>query len=173
MTMFNLLRRSKVLDIITYGNETLTKKAEPVTEFGPELAAFIEELYEAMKRGRGIGLAAPQVDRLTRVFVTGVDGDKLRAFVNPEIVLTSPEEVDYEEGCLSLPGLYTMVKRPETIKIQAQNEKGRPFVLEASGLLARVLLHENDHLNGVLFIDRLNAARREKALAQYLRKVRM
>ena len=162
-----------MLDIITYGSEALTKKAEPVKEFGPELAQFIEELYEAMKRGRGVGLAAPQVDRLVRVFVTGADGDKLRAFVNPEIVMTSPEEVDFEEGCLSLPGLYTMVKRPESIKVQAYNEKGRPFTLEASGFLARVILHEYDHLNGLLFIDRLSPVRRERALQQYLRKVRM
>jgi peptide deformylase len=162
-----------VLEIITYGNETLSKKAEAVKDFGPELAAFVEEMHAAMARGRGIGLAAPQVDRLLRVFVTGLDDDKPRVFINPEIVATSPEEADYEEGCLSLPGLYTHLVRPAAIKIQAWNEKGRPFTLEADGLLARVILHENDHLNGVLFIDRLPEARRERALSQYLRRKRM
>ena len=162
-----------MLEIVTYGHEALAKKAEAVTEFGAELAAFVDELYGSMKTGKGIGLAAPQVDRNIRIFVTGADGDKLRVFINPEIVQTSPEEVDYEEGCLSLPGLYTMVRRPELVKIQAWNEKGRPFTLEASGLLARVILHENDHLNGILFIDRLPAARRERAMAHYRRLLRM
>ncbi len=162
-----------MLDIITYGSATLTEKAAPVTAFDAELATFIEELYEAMRRGRGVGLAAPQVDRSIRVFVTGVDNDKLRCFVNPEIIQTSPEEVDFEEGCLSLPGLYAMVKRPESIKVQAFNEKGRPFVLETGGFLARVILHEFDHLNGVLFVDRLPPHKRARALESYLKKVRM
>lgn len=162
-----------MLEIVTYGHEALSKKAKPLTEFGADIAAFVEEMYETMIKGRGIGLAAPQVDRDLRLFVTGLDNDKLRVFINPEIVATSPEEADYEEGCLSLPGYYTHLTRPAIVKIQAWNEKGRPFTLEAEGLLARVILHENDHLDGILFIDRLNAARREKALAQYLRKTRM
>jgi len=162
-----------VLDIVTYGNEILAQKAEPVKEFTPELAAFVEELYDTMVKGHGVGLAANQVGKLLRIFVTGVDGDKQRVFINPEIIATSPEEADYEEGCLSLPGLYTHVTRPAAVKIQAWNEKGRPFTFETDGFLARVILHENDHLNGVLFIDRLTAARRERALNQYLRRARM
>jgi peptide deformylase len=162
-----------VLEIIKYGNEILNKKAEPVREFGADLSVFVDELYEAMARGHGVGLAAPQVDKLSRLFVTGVEGDKLRVFINPEIVATSLEEADYEEGCLSLPGLYTHVIRPATVKIQAYNERGRPFTFEADGFLARVILHENDHLNGILFIDRLSPQKRERALAQYLRKARM
>lgn len=162
-----------MLEIVTYGHESLSRKAAPVAEFGPELAAFVEEMYAAMVKGRGIGLAAPQVDHLVRLFVTGVEDDKHRVFINPEIVATSPEEADYEEGCLSLPGLYTHLVRPASVKIQAWNERGRPFTLEADGLLARVILHENDHLNGVLFVDRLPPARRERVLAQYLRRARM
>lgn len=162
-----------MLDIVTYGNEILAQKAEPVKEFTPELAAFVEELYDTMVKGHGVGLAANQVGKLLRIFVTGVDGDKQRVFINPEIIATSPEEADYEEGCLSLPGLYTHVTRPAAVKIQAWNEKGRPFTFETDGFLARVILHENDHLNGVLFIDRLTAARRERALNQYLRRARM
>ena len=162
-----------MLDIVTYGNEILAQKAEPVKEFTPELATFVEELYDTMVKGHGVGLAANQVGKLLRIFVTGVDGDKQRVFINPEIIATSPEESDYEEGCLSLPGLYTHVTRPAAVKIQAWNEKGRPFTFEADGFLARVILHENDHLNGVLFIDRLSAPRRERALNQYLRRTRM
>lgn len=162
-----------MLEILTYGSEVLTQKAEAVKEFGPELASFIDEMYETMAKGRGVGLAATQVGRLLRIFVTGVEGDKLRVFINPEIVATAPEESDYEEGCLSLPGLYTNVKRTAAVKIQAYNERGRPFTLEADDFLARVILHENDHLNGILFIDRLPPQKREKALAQYLRRSRM
>lgn len=162
-----------MLEIVSYGHEALKKKAEAIKDFGPDIAPFVEEMYEAMIKGRGIGLAAPQVDRNIRVFVTGVEDDKLRVFINPEIVATSPEEADFEEGCLSLPGLYTHLTRPASVKIQAWNERGRPFTLEAGGLLARVILHENDHLNGILFIDRLPEAKRERVLGQYLRRARM
>ncbi len=162
-----------MLDIVMYGSEILTKKAEKVLDIGPEIKALIADMHEAMKRGKGIGLAGPQVDRSLRLFVTNIEGDEPRAFINPELILTSPEEVEYEEGCLSLPGLYIDIKRPEFVKIQAWNERGRPFTIEASGLLARVILHENDHLEGILFVDRLKALRREKALATYLKKIRM
>ncbi len=161
-----------MLDIVTYGNETLARKSSPVQEFGPELTAFAADMFEALKRGKGIGLAAPQVDRPIRLFVTDVEGDKPRVFANPEIVLTSQETIDYEEGCLSLPGLYQRVVRPESLRMQAWNEKGRPFSIEATGLLARVLLHEFDHLEGILFIDRLSALKRQRALAQYQRLLR-
>ena len=162
-----------MLEIVTYGDEALTKKAEPVREFGPEIAQLAADMLDTMRRGRGIGLAGPQVGRLFRLFVTQVDDDKPRVFINPEIVLTSQDEADYEEGCLSLPGLYVGVKRPAAVKMQAWNEKGRPFTTEADGLLARVMLHEYDHLDGILFIDRLSPAKRERALGQYLRMIRM
>ena len=93
-------------------------------------------------------------------------------FINPEIVLTSQEMVEIEEGCLSLPRLYLDVIRPESVRVQAWNEKGRPFTVETDGLLARVILHEYDHLEGVLFIDRLKNGNRERALAQYRRLVK-
>ncbi|MDP3179614.1 MAG: peptide deformylase [Spirochaetaceae bacterium] len=162
-----------MLDIVLYGSEILGMKAAPIADFGAETKALVDGMFEAMVRGKGIGLAGPQVDKLVRLFVTQLEGDKPRVFINPEIVLTSQEESDYEEGCLSLPGLYTSLKRPASVRMQAWNEKGRPFTVEAEGLLARVLLHENDHLDGVLFVDRLNPARRERALAQYRRRIRM
>jgi len=166
-----------MLDIVTIGTEsgeeTLRRKAGAVTNFDADLKGLIAEMHEAMRRGRGIGLAGPQVDKALRLFVTHVDDDEPRVFINPELLLTSNEEVDYEEGCLSIPGLYTQIRRPEFVKIQAFNERGRPFTMEASGLLARVILHENDHLEGVLFIDRLSAAKRERVLATWLKKIRM
>lgn len=166
-----------MLDIVTFGNEAgdaiLRAKARPVMDFGPDIKALVEAMHETMRRGKGIGLAGPQVDRGLRIFVTQVEGDQSRAFINPEIVFTSPEESEYEEGCLSIPGLYTNVRRPAALRIQAWNEKGRPFTLDAENLLARVILHEYDHLEGILFIDRLGPSRRERALSTYLKKIRM
>ncbi|MEJ5188891.1 MAG: peptide deformylase, partial [Breznakiellaceae bacterium] len=95
-----------------------------------------------------------------------------RVFINPSIIQTSPELTEYEEGCLSIPGLYGEVKRPEAVRIQAWNERGRPFTLDAEGLLARVIQHEYDHLEGVLFIDRLSEPKRKKLLALYDKKLR-
>jgi len=130
-------------------------------------------MFEAMKRDHGIGLAAPQVGISRRVFVTDVDEDKKRVFINPEIVMTSTDLVEYEEGCLSFPGLYFVVKRASSLRIQAFNEKGRPFTIEADGLLARVILHEYDHLDGKLFIDRITPLKKERALQHYRRMIKM
>jgi len=157
-----------MLDIVTFGSEILGRKAEPVTEIDDGIRTLATDMLEAMA-GKGIGLAGPQVDRALRVFVTNVEGDKPRVFINPEIVLTSQELVAIEEGCLSLPRLYLDVIRPESVRVQAWNEKGRPFTVETDGLLARVILHEYDHLEGILFIDRLKAGKRDRALFQYSR----
>jgi peptide deformylase len=157
-----------MLDIVTYGNEILEKKAEPVKDIDAVIAKLGKDMLETLA-GQGVGLAAPQVGVPLRVFVTLVEGDKPRIFINPEIVLTSQEQVTIEEGCLSLPRLYVDVVRPELVKIQAWNEKGRPFTVETDGFLARVIQHEYDHLEGVLFIDRLKGLKRDRALAQYRR----
>lgn len=157
-----------MLDIVTYGNEILEQKAEPVKDIDDVIRKLGKDMLEAME-GKGIGLAGPQVGYPHRIFVTNVEGDKPRIFINPEIVLTSQELVSIEEGCLSLPRLYLDVIRPEFVRIQAWNEKGRPFTVEAGGLLARCIQHEYDHLDGFLFIDRLKAGKRDKALAQYRR----
>jgi peptide deformylase len=162
-----------MLEVLKIGDAVLAAKAEPVTEFGDELAKTAAEMFLAMERDRGIGLAAPQVGISKRFFVTSIEGDKPRFFANPEIVMTSEEQVDYEEGCLSVPGVYAKIKRPARVRVQAFTEKGRPFALDAEGLLARVILHENDHLNGVLFVDRLTRAKRERVLAEYARKLRI
>jgi peptide deformylase len=156
-----------MLEIVTFGSEILTKKAKPVADIDAEIKALSEGMFDTMDKGRGVGLAGPQVDSPLRIFVTNIEGDQKRVFINPEIVLTSQEQVEFEEGCLSLPRLYLDVVRPESVRMQAWNERGRPFTVEADGFLARVMLHEYDHLEGVLFIDRLSAAKRDKAIAQY------
>jgi len=142
----------------------LRGKAEPVTEFDSDLAELIETMCDAMVENHGIGLAAPQIGVLKRLFVCSVDGSDPVAFINPEIIETSLETSVYEEGCLSLPGMYADVERPERVVIQAFNKKGRPFKVEAEGLLATCVQHELDHLNGVLFVDYLSEKKKEKIL---------
>lgn len=161
-----------MFDILTIGAEVLRETAKPVDRFDEELAALVERMFVTMKQGKGIGLAGPQVGLRDRIFVVHIDGDKPRVFINPEIVGTSTDLVSYEEGCLSIPGVYAELDRPEEIKVQAFNERGRPFVLEAQGLLARVVQHELDHLNGVLFTDRLPERMRDKVLKQYEKRMR-
>ncbi|MCL1815114.1 MAG: peptide deformylase [Treponema sp.] len=144
----------------------LRQKASPVKNFNEEIRQAARNMMDAMRDGKGVGLAGPQVGLLRRIFVTHADGDEPRVFINPSIIWTSQEQVSIEEGCLSLPGVYADVKRPGKIKIQAWNEKGRAFTLEVSGMLARVIQHEYDHLEGILFIDRVNEAKREKLLSK-------
>ena len=144
----------------------LRQKAAPVKTINDEVRHIAQNMIDAMHKGKGLGLAGPQVGLLQRIFVTHAEGDDIRVFINPSIIWTSQEQVNYEEGCLSLPGFYAIVKRPGIIKIQAWDEKGRAFTLEAAGMLARVVQHEYDHLEGVLFIDRIIEAKRDKYLAR-------
>ena len=160
-----------MLNIITLGDEVLRKQAALI----PEVDRFIEDLaaamIETMHTGKGIGLAGPQIGELKRLFVTHVEGDSPRVFINPQIIQTSHDLVDYEEGCLSIPGIYADVERSLAVTVQAWNERGRPFTLDAEGLLSRVIQHELDHLNGVLFLDYLDDRKRNRLLGQYGRKV--
>ncbi|MCX7829325.1 MAG: peptide deformylase, partial [Thermanaerothrix sp.] len=119
------------MQIYTLGHEVLRQKALPVQDINDEIAALVKEMRETMYAGRGIGLAGPQVGLLQRIFVVHIEGDIPRVFINPSIIQTSPELTEYEEGCLSIPGLYGEVKRPEAVRIQAWNERGRPFTLDA------------------------------------------
>lgn len=161
-----------MLDIYKIGAEVLRQKALPITGFDSELLATIEAMYETMYWGKGIGLAGPQVGLGKRIFVVDIDGENPRVFINPEIIATSPELSQYEEGCLSIPGAYADLERPAIIKVQAYNQKGRAFNLEAEGLLARVIQHELDHLNGVLFTDRLPEKIQARVLKQYEQRMR-
>jgi peptide deformylase len=154
------------MEILTLGNELLRKKADPVEKIDTELVKISQQMIASIHDGKGIGLAGPQIGLMKRIFVVHIDGDIPRVFINPSIIETSQETMKYEEGCLSLPGIWADVVRPKTVKIQAWNERGRPFTLEAEGILARVILHENDHLDGVLFIDRLSEPKRNRILSK-------
>jgi peptide deformylase len=155
------------MEILLLGNEALKQKAQSIKNITEETAKIAAQLVELMHKGKGVGLAGPQVGLMERIFVVHVEGDKPRVFINPSILETSAETSKYEEGCLSVPGVWADVIRPEKVKVQAWNEKGRPFTIEVNGLLARVILHEYDHLEGVLFIDRLSEPKRARVVAKY------
>jgi len=161
------------MEILTLGSDTLRQKAQAIRPITGEHRKLAEDLIALMHQGRGIGLAGPQVGILKRLFVVHVEGDQPRVFINPSIIETSEDTAKYEEGCLSIPGVYAEIVRPRFIRVQAWNEKGRPFTLAVDGLLARVVQHEYDHLEGALFIDRLSEPKRARLLDKYekLRRV--
>jgi peptide deformylase len=157
------------MQIIKLGDNLLREKALPVKNFDADFAKICAEMIELLHETRGVGLAGPQVGLMQRVFVVHVNVNKEepRVFVNPSIIRTSEELISIEEGCLSLPGVWAEIVRPEKIKVQAWNEKGKAFTIEADGILARVILHEYDHLEGVLFVDHLPDVKRDKLIEKY------
>ena len=158
------------MEILHLGQELLRQKSLPVEEVNDELRATIQAMFDTMLESEGVGLAAPQVGILQRFFVVIADDDVPRVFINPQIIATSSEMCEYEEGCLSIPNVYEKITRPAKITIQALNEQGRPFTLEAEGFLARVIQHEYDHLEGVLYIDRGDQDFKEKIVQQFQRR---
>jgi peptide deformylase len=160
-----------MLSIIKLGDPVLKKHSVVVPDINGDVRTLISEMFEAMDRGKGVGLAAVQVGELLRVFITRVPGDAPRVFINPDILETSIEQEPFEEGCLSIPGLYTDVVRAASVRIQAWSARGRPFSLDADGYLGRVIQHEFDHLNGILFIDRIDQKKKLRLLAGYEAKV--
>lgn len=137
------------------GDDVLRKKSKVVEKIDNRTLTLIEDMIDTMYEADGVGLAAPQVGILKRLFVIDVyDGEGPRVFINPEILETSGSQVG-EGGCLSVPGVSEEVDRPNFVKVKALNEKGEEFILEAEELLARAVLHENDHLDGILFIDKV------------------
>ena len=145
--------------IVTYPNPVLREKAQPVESIDDDLRALIDDMAEVMYDDDGIGLAANQVGDLRRVIVIDA-GEGFAAFINPEIVSRAGEAEGMEEGCLSLPGIRVHVKRPTEVKMKAMNLEGEPVEVEAEGMLARVLQHETDHLNGVMIIDHASPLQR-------------
>ena len=149
------------LKIVQYPHPALRHVSKPLKRVDPQLREMIAQMFKLMYEAKGVGLAANQVDLPYRFFIVNLQSDPEKGeelvFINPE--LTRPKGSDEaEEGCLSLPGLYAQVKRSEKITVDAYNLEGAPVHLEADGLLARVLQHETDHINGKLFIDRLGTA---------------
>src|SRR6188768_3755451 len=152
-----------VLPILTYPHPILKSVAQPVSEVTDEIRKLVEDMAETMYAAPGVGLAANQVGVLKRIFVIDVAGEDepsdLKVFINPEIVEMDGEQL-FSEGCLSFPGASEDIKRAKTLKVRALDAQGNAFELEADGLLAVAVQHENDHLNGVLMIDKLSALKK-------------
>jgi peptide deformylase len=151
-----------VQPIRLFGDPVLRTRAEPVTVFDKELRVLVKDLTETMRDAPGAGLAAPQIGVLLRVFTYYVDG-RLGHLINPDLDL-SDEEQDGPEGCLSLPGLQYDTKRAFGVVAKGFNEFGEPVEIEGTQLLSRCIQHETDHLDGVMFIDRLDRVQRKQAM---------
>ena len=156
-----------MLDIYKLGEDILRQKCKEIKEFDSALAMLADAMIETLDEAEGVGLAGPQVGVDKKIFVVHLQNEEPMVFINPEILETSIETGPYEEGCLSLPGVYHNVTRPLRVKIQAQDVKGKAFVINADGLLARVIQHENDHLKGKLYIDHLDDIEKELIIKAY------
>lgn len=160
-----------LLKICYYGNPVLRKRCAPVTKITDAIRQLASDMIETMDKSDGVGLAAPQVGQPIRMFVlrnyiTQDDGtwtlSDPKVYINPKISSPSLNQLSDIEGCLSLPGLRLQVLRPDKIMLEAMDLEGNLFVEEVEGYNARVRMHENDHINGVLFIDRVDAGARKK-----------
>jgi len=159
------------LEILIYGHPGLREKCVPVESFDSALRELVSQMERAMIMERGIGLAAPQVGRKLRMFIAEDHrGARARtiALINPEIVSASGETDTFNEGCLSLPEFFADVKRPVRIRVRYQDLEGRECELDDDGILSRIVQHELDHLDGILFVDHLPLLKR-KLLARKLR----
>lgn len=152
-----------VLSIRMIGDPVLRTPAAQVTDFGPELARLVQSMSETMHSVHGAGLAAPQVGVGLRVFTYAIDGEEGHV-VNPEILSSSGLQADDQEGCLSVPGIGFALPRAARVQLRGLDVTGRPVELEANGMLARCFLHETDHLDGRLYIDRLQGEDRRAAM---------
>lgn len=146
-----------LLDILIYPDQRLHKKAKPVVKINSRIQKLVDDMSETMYEAPGIGLAAPQVNILERIIVVDISDskDSLLAMINPEII-SSSGLAEHEEGCLSVPGVYAQINRCETIRVRALDRAGKPFELEADGLLGICIQHEIDHLEGKVFVDYLS-----------------
>lgn len=163
-----------VREILVYPDARLREKAEPVAQVDDSIRALVEDMAETMYAAPGVGLAANQIGVLQRVFVIDIADEEepsnLMVFINPEIIDTTGTQT-YQEGCLSFPGGSEEIKRAERVRVKALDINGKPFELDAEGLLAVAIQHENDHLNGVLMIDKLGPLKRRR-LGQKIKKAR-
>lgn len=160
-----------IRELVIFPDERLRHATQVVRAFTAELARLAEDMLETMYHHQGVGLAAPQIGVAEKIFVVDVSESRQQpmVFVNPQI-LDKQGMSEYEEGCLSVPNYYAKVCRPATIQVRAQNVRGEDFTLTAEGLFATCIQHENDHLNGGLFIDylsKLKQSRAEKKVAKW------
>lgn len=163
-----------LLNILRYPDPRLHKIAKPTTVFDARLKKLVADMAETMYDAPGVGLAASQVDVHEQVVVIDISDtrDDLRVFINPEIVWASPEKQIYDEGCLSVPGIYDGVERHAKIKARALDVNGKPFEVEADGLLAVCIQHEMDHLKGKVFVEYLSPLKRNRIKAKLLKEER-
>lgn len=159
--------------LVFYGNKTLRSSTQEVDQITREIRDLIDEMFAIMHKEQGIGLAAPQIDVPLQLLVIDIRSNKgpMMALINPKITASSDEKDGYEEGCLSLPGITAEVVRPVGIQVEGIAINEKPVKFEATGLLARVMQHEIDHLNGKLFIDYLEDYKRKELNAQ-LKKIK-
>ncbi len=152
--------------ILYYPDEPLAVKAKPVASFGAKLERLVEDLFDTMRAYEGVGLAAPQLGVSKRVFVLQEPEGEPMCFVNFEILELEGRE-EGEEGCLSLPRIYAQVPRATRLKVRAQDASGEEFEMEALDLLARIVQHESDHIDGILFPERLDLITRQDKLQEW------
>jgi len=162
-----------ILDILNYPDPRLHTVAKPVKEVDASLRRLIDDMAETMYAAPGIGLAATQVDRHIQLLIidTSETKDQLQVFINPKI-LEKDGEQDYEEGCLSVPGVYESVTRAEKVLVEAMNKEGKTFTLEAHGLLSVCIQHEMDHLLGKVFVEYLSPLKRNRIKNKMLKQQR-
>ena len=155
--------------IVLQGDECLTKVCRPVTDFNSRLHTLLDDMTDTLLDSGGVGLAAPQVGILRRVCVVLNEDDEVIELVNPEIIFTDGEQTGLE-GCLSVPGKYGMVTRPEVVRVRAQDRNGDFFEVEDSDLTARCFCHEIEHLDGHLFIEHTDHLMTEEELQEFIRQ---
>lgn len=162
-----------LLNILQYPDDRLHTIAQPVEEFDDKILALVADMAETMYQARGIGLAATQVNVHRQVVVMDLseERDQLRVFINP--VITHKEgDTEFEEGCLSVPGIYETVHRAERVTVEAYDEHGEKFVLEADGLLAICIQHELDHLAGKVFVEYLSSLKQNRIKTKLKKRAR-
>ena len=162
-----------ILKILQYPDERLHKIARPVVQVNEATRKLVRDMAETMYIAPGVGLAATQVDVHERIIVLDVSEthDQLRVFINPEIITSSGEE-ECEEGCLSVPGIYEKVRRAAKVTVRALDENGKPFTLDAEGLLAVCVQHEMDHLVGKVFVEYLSQLKQSRIRAKLKKHLR-
>ena len=155
--------------IVIQGDELLTKKCRPVTEFNPRLHQLLDDMADTLEEAQGAGLAAPQVGILRRAVLVIDDDDKVVELINPEILLQEGEQTG-PEGCLSVPGKFGMVTRPNHVRVRAQDRYGNWFEAEGEGLVARCFCHEIEHLDGHLYTEHIDRFLTDEELEAYYRE---
>ena len=155
--------------IVIQGDELLTKKSRPVTEFNPRLHQLLDDMADTLEEAQGAGLAAPQVGILRRAVLVIDDDDKVMELINPEILLQEGEQTG-PEGCLSVPGKFGMVTRPNHVRVRAQDRYGNWFEAEGEGLVARCFCHEIEHLDGHLYTEHIDRFLTDEELEAYYRE---